>query len=97
MKNRLAKLLGVNAAEAQALADLIDDKLNAITDETLSKKQKFKRVLKEMGWSKKDISHFVYGPPKGKAAADTSAKDAAPPESNFEVNSESWPANPDKR
>jgi Holliday junction resolvasome RuvABC DNA-binding subunit len=72
MKNRLAKLLGINAAEAQALADHIEDKLNAVTDESLSKKQKLKHVLKDLGWSKKEISHFVYGPPKKKTPAEPS-------------------------
>lgn len=64
MKNRLVKLLGISSEEAGALADLISDKLGAITDESLSKKKKLRHVLKELGWSKKQINHFVYGPPK---------------------------------
>ena len=66
MKNRLEKLLGISGVEAEALAVLIDEKLAAITDESLSKKKKLRLVLKDMGWSKKEISHFVYGPTKRK-------------------------------
>lgn len=64
MKNRLVKLLGISGVEAEALVVLIDEKLSAVTDESLSKKGKLKRVLKELNWTNKNIEHFVYGPPK---------------------------------
>ena len=64
MKNRLEKLLGISGVEAEALAVLISEKLDAITDESLSKKKKLKQVLKELKWTNKNIEHFVYGPPK---------------------------------
>ena len=64
MKNRLVKLLGISGVEAEALVVLIDEKLSAVTDESLSKKGKLKCVLKELNWTNKNIEHFVYGPPK---------------------------------
>lgn len=64
MKNRLTKLLGISGVEAEALAVLINEKVAAIPDEGLSKKNKLKQVLKELKWTNKNIEHFVYGPPK---------------------------------
>jgi len=43
---------------------LIDQRVIALEEMELSKKGKLKKVLKELGWSNKNIEHFVYGPPK---------------------------------
>jgi len=62
--SRLQRLLQIDEADAVVLAAKIDQRVLALEDQNLSKKKKLKTVLKELGWSNKNIEHFVYGPPK---------------------------------
>ena len=66
MKNRIQRLLKISEEEATVLAAKIDQRVVALEETGLSKKNKLKKVLKELGWSSKNIEHFVYGPPKKK-------------------------------
>jgi len=61
---RLQRLLQISEEDAKVLASNIDQRVIALEDQNLSKKKKLKTVLKELGWSNKNIEHFVYGPPK---------------------------------
>lgn len=61
---RLQRLLQIGEEEAKVLAAKIDQRVIAMEEQELSKKKKLKTVLKELGWSNKNIEHFVYGPPK---------------------------------
>jgi len=62
--SRLQRLLQISEEDAKVLAAKIDQRVIALEDQNLSKKKKLKTVLKELGWSNKNIEHFVYGPPK---------------------------------
>jgi len=62
--SRLQRLLEISEEDAKVLASKIDQRVIALEDKNLSKKKKLKTVLKELGWSNKNIEHFVYGPPK---------------------------------
>jgi len=62
--SRLQRLLQISKEDAKVLAAKIDQRVIALEDQNLSKKKKLKIVLKELGWSNKNIEHFVYGPPK---------------------------------
>jgi len=62
--SRLQRLLQISEEDAKVLAAKIDQRVIAMEDQNLSKKKKLKTVLKELGWSNKNIEHFVYGPPK---------------------------------
>lgn len=64
MTSRLQRLLKISEEEAKVLAAKIDQRVIAMEGQELSKKKKLKTVLKEFGWSNKNIEHFVYGPPK---------------------------------
>ena len=64
MISRLQRLLQISEEEAKVLAAKIDQRVIALEAQDLSKKKKLKTVLKELGWSNKNIEHFVYGPPK---------------------------------
>lgn len=64
MISRLQRLLQISEDDAKVLAAKIDQRVIALEDQNLSKKKKLKTVLKELGWSNKNIEHFVYGPPK---------------------------------
>jgi len=64
MKNRIQRLLKISEDKAAVLAAKIDQRVIALEEMELSKKGKLKKVLKELGWSNKNIEHFVYGPPK---------------------------------
>ena len=66
MKTRIQRLLKISEEEAAILAAKIDQRVVALEEMDLSKKNKLKKVLKELGWSSKNIEHFVYGPPKKK-------------------------------
>lgn len=66
MKNRLQRLLKISEEDATILAAKIDQRVIALEETDLSKKAKLKKVLKDFGWSNKNIEHFVYGPPKKK-------------------------------
>ena len=66
MKTRIQRLLQISEEDAIVLAAKIDQRVVALEETGLSKKNKLKKVLKELGWSRKDIEHFVYGPPKKK-------------------------------
>jgi len=65
--SRLQRLLQISEDDARVLAAKIDQRVIALEDQNLSKKKKLKTVLKELGWSNKNIEHFVYGPPKNRA------------------------------
>jgi len=62
--SRLQRLLEISEEDAKVLAAKIDQRVIALEGKELSKKRKLKTVLKELGWSNKNIEHFVYGPPK---------------------------------
>jgi len=62
--SRLQRLLKISEDDAKVLAAKIDQRVIALEDQDISKKRKLKTVLKELGWSNKNIEHFVYGPPK---------------------------------
>jgi len=62
--SRLQRLLQISEEDAKVLASKIDQRVIALEEQNLSKKKKLKTVLKELGWSNKNIEHFVYGPPK---------------------------------
>jgi len=62
--SRLQRLLQISEEDAKVLAAKIDQRVIALEEQNLSKKKKLKTVLKELGWSNKNIEHFVYGPPK---------------------------------
>jgi len=62
--SRLQRLLQISEEDARVLAAKIDQRVIALEEQNLSKKKKLKTVLKELGWSNKNIEHFVYGPPK---------------------------------
>jgi hypothetical protein len=62
--SRLQRLLKIGEEEAKVLATKIDQRVLALENQDLSKKKKLKTVLKGLGWSNKNIEHFVYGPPK---------------------------------
>jgi len=64
MISRLQRLLQISEEDAKVLAAKIDQRVIALEEQNLSKKKKLKTVLKELGWSNKNIEHFVYGPPK---------------------------------
>lgn len=64
MINRLQRLLKISEEDAKVLAAKIDQRVIALEGLGLSNKKKLKTVLKEFGWSNKNIEHFVYGPPK---------------------------------
>ena len=64
MISRLQRLLQISEEDAKVLASKIDQRVIALEEQNLSKKKKLKTVLKELGWSNKNIEHFVYGPPK---------------------------------
>ena len=64
MISRLQRLLQMSEEDAKVLAAKIDQRVIALEEQNLSKKKKLKTVLKELGWSNKNIEHFVYGPPK---------------------------------
>ena len=64
MISRLQRLLQISEEDAKVLAAKIDQRVIALEEQNLSKKKKLKIVLKELGWSNKNIEHFVYGPPK---------------------------------
>jgi len=64
MISRLQRLLQISEEDAKVLAAKIDQRVVALEEMDLSKKAKLKKVLKELGWSNKNIEHFVYGPPK---------------------------------
>ena len=64
MISRLQRLLQISEEEAKILAAKIDQRVIAMEEQNLSKKKKLKTILKELGWSNKNIEHFVYGPPK---------------------------------
>ena len=64
MISRLQRLLKISEEDAKVLAAKIDQRVVALEGQDLSKKRKLKTVLKELGWSNKNIEHFVYGPPK---------------------------------
>lgn len=64
MISRLQRLLQISEDDAKVLAAKIDQRVIALEGQELSKKRKLKTVLKELGWSNKNIEHFVYGPPK---------------------------------
>jgi len=64
MISRLQRLLKISEEDAKVLAAKIDQRVLALEEQDLSKKKKLKTVLKELGWSNKNIEHFVYGPPK---------------------------------
>ena len=64
MISRLQRLLKISEDDAKVLAAKIDQRVIALEDQDISKKKKLKTVLKELGWSNKNIEHFVYGPPK---------------------------------
>lgn len=66
MKTRIQRLLKISEEDAAVLAAKIDQRVIALEEQDLSKKAKLKKVLKEFGWSNKNIEHFVYGPPKKK-------------------------------
>ena len=66
MKNRLQRLLKISEEDATILAAKIDQRIIALEETDLSKKAKLKKVLKDFGWSNRNIEHFVYGPPKKK-------------------------------
>lgn len=66
MISRLQRILQIDEADALVLATKIDQRVVALEGTELSKKGKLKKVLKELGWSNKNIEHFVYGPPKKK-------------------------------
>lgn len=66
MKTRIQRLLEISEEDATVLAAKIDQRVLALEESGLSKKNKLKKVLKELGWSSKNIEHFVYGPPKKK-------------------------------
>ncbi|MEP3888993.1 MAG: hypothetical protein ABJN69_00920 [Hellea sp.] len=66
MKTRIQRLLNISEENAAVLAAKIDQRVVALEETGLSKKNKLKKVLKELGWSSKNIEHFVYGPPKKK-------------------------------
>lgn len=66
MKTRIQRLLNISEEDAAILAAKIDQRVVALEETGLSKKNKLKKVLKELGWSNKNIEHFVYGPPKKK-------------------------------
>jgi len=66
MKNRLQRLLKISEEDATILAAKIDQRVIALEETDLSKKAKLKKVLKDFGWSNRNIEHFVYGPPKKK-------------------------------
>jgi len=62
--SRLQRLLQISEEDVKVLAAKIDQRVIALEGQDLSKKRKLKTVLKELGWSNKNIEHFVYGPPK---------------------------------
>jgi len=62
--SRLQRLLKISEEDAKVLAAKIDQRVLALEPQGLSKKKALKTVLKEFGWSNKNIEHFVYGPPK---------------------------------
>lgn len=64
MISRLMRLLNISEEDAKILASKIDQRVLALEPQGLSKKKALKTVLKEFGWSNKNIEHFVYGPPK---------------------------------
>ena len=64
MISRLQRLLQISEEDAKVLAVKIDQRVIAVEEHNLSKKKKLKTVLKELGWSNKNIEYFVYGPPK---------------------------------
>ena len=64
MISRLQRLLQISEEDAKVLASKIDQRVIALEEQNISKKKKLKTVLKELGWSNKNIEHFVYGPPK---------------------------------
>jgi len=64
MISRLQRLLKISEDDAKILAAKIDQRVLAMEGQGLSKKKTLKTVLKEFGWSNKNIEHFVYGPPK---------------------------------
>lgn len=64
MISRLQRLLEISEDDARILAAKIDQRVIALEDQDMGKKKKLKTVLKELGWSNKNIEHFVYGPPK---------------------------------
>ena len=64
MKTRIQRLLNISEEDAVILAAKIDQRVVALEGQELSKKAKLKKVLKDFGWSNKNIEHFVYGPPK---------------------------------
>ena len=64
MISRLQRLLKISEEDAKVLAAKIDQRVLALEAEGLSKKKTLKKVLKDFGWSNKNIEHFVYGPPK---------------------------------
>ena len=64
MISRLQRLLQISEEDAKVLAAKIDQRVIALEEQNLSKKKKLKTVLKELGWSNKNIEHFVYGPSK---------------------------------
>jgi hypothetical protein len=66
MISRLQRLLNISEEDAKVLAAKIDQRVIALEGADLSKKAKLKKVLKEFGWSNRNIEHFVYGPPKKK-------------------------------
>ena len=64
MISRLQRLLQISEEEAKVLAAKIEQRVIALEGQGLSNRKKLKTVLKEFGWSNKNIEHFVYGPPK---------------------------------
>ena len=64
MISRLQRLLKISEEDAKVIAAKIDQRVIAMEGQELSKKKKLKTVLKDFGWSNKNIEHFVYGPPK---------------------------------
>ena len=64
MISRIERLLSIDTEKAEILASKISRRVVALEGSSMSKKKKLKTVLKELGWSNKNIEHFVYGPPK---------------------------------
>ena len=64
MISRIERLFNIDREKAEALASKISQRVVTLEGSPMSKKKKLKTVLKELGWSNKNIEHFVYGPPK---------------------------------
>ena len=58
MISRIERLLNVDTEKAKILASKISQRVIALESSSMSKKKRLKTVLKELGWSNKNIEHL---------------------------------------